>query len=219
MYPIDCFDVFDSSKMEAVRYYLDLNKKFLKETSREEYELFAEFLKGSGKDIFMQIEKATTNKELFSFFLKLEKQLPYAKDLAKAKTFEEKTSYLHTAFAKLRVNEEKLTESYSSVLKKQRAMAGEYDELQDTVGKYRDIAVSYEEIKAQLKNIKTMSQVISSRKNMSVSEVLETIKTSLDQKKETLKEKRAEAFDKISEYYIKEQVYVLEQQKLAGIER
>ena len=142
MYPIDCFDVLDASRMEAVRYYIDLNKKFLKETSREEYELFAEFLKGEGKDIMHQMAGTLTKKDFVNLFKKLEKQLPYAKELAKSKTFEEKISYLHTVSAKLRVSEEKLTESYSSVLKKQRAMAGEYDELQETVRKYRDSAVA-----------------------------------------------------------------------------
>ena len=219
MYPIDCFEILEPCKMEAVRYYIDINKKFLKETSREEYESFSEFLKGEGKDIMQAMLAVKTNKELYALLLKIEKALPYYKELSKAKTFENKIAFIHRAFAKLRIEDELKEKSYSQVLKMQRQMALDYDVLQDTVAKYRDNAVSYEEIKEQLKDSKTMAQLLANSKGFSSADVINGIKSSLEQKKETLKEKRAEAFNKISEYYIKEQVYVLEQERLAGVER
>ena len=66
MYPIDCFNALSSDKLEAVKYFIDLNKFFLKETSLEDYERFSEYLKGAGKDVLLDISKETDDKKLYA---------------------------------------------------------------------------------------------------------------------------------------------------------
>ena len=86
MYPIECFNLADSNKVEAVRYYIELNKQFLKETSKEEYEVFADFLKGTGKDIMLKLSEAKTTREMVTLLNKALKNGSYSENIWKDNT-------------------------------------------------------------------------------------------------------------------------------------
>lgn len=215
MYPIENYKVNDPDKIEAIRYYLELNKTYLKEVSREEYELFAEYLKGEGKEIMFKIEKCETPKELDFLLKRIEKMLPYASKLSKFKTFEEKVNLIHNLLAKQFVKHDEIQTS-NQILNKQRKMAKEYDQLLEQVKEYQEVVLAYRELKEKLADT-TMVRVIFKSKMASegVNEIGNAIKNALEQKYAAVKEKRALVFNEIKNYYVKEQAYVMEQEMVA----
>ena len=212
MYPIDCFNVENDSKIEAVRYFIYLNKCYLKEVSREEYELFVEFLKGEGKDILLKMQNAKTDKELTTLFNKIVKALPYASKLAKVKGFEAKINEMHKVLAKLYIYESS-KKSNSAVLKKQREIATKYDNLLEDIKAYKDAFSVYLEIKGQFASRGVIKQLMASKyAGATVEQVTESLKTAVDGFALKLKEKRNLAFEDIREYCVKEQLHMLEQE-------
>lgn len=213
MYPIECFNLADSNKVEAVRYYIELNKQFLKETSKEEYEVFADFLKGTGKDIMLKLSEAKTTREMVTLLNKIDRELPYAKDLSKYKDFEQKITCMHKKLALIEMRDLQNSNSASQVLKRQRQMASDYDKLLDNVKAYKDAVCVYTDLKNSLKDENTIKAVFASRfGSMGAYDIAEAIKSSLEKKQAVVKEKRNLAFSGITDYFVKEQIHVLEQE-------
>lgn len=212
MYPIDCYSVENPDKIEAVRYFIYLNKELLKETSREEYELFAEFLKGEGKDIMAKIKDVKNQRELTILFNKIERALPYGASLAKVKGFESKISHLHRALAKVALGDDR-EHTARELLKMQRENAGEYDALIDSVGAYKDAVVVLRELKEKLADQAVVKQIFAS--GVVKGNVTDALKEAMEQKMALVKEKRNVAFGTIKDYYVKEQIYTLAHENMA----
>ena len=216
MYPIDNFKANDPDKIEAMRYYLELNKAYLKEVSREEYDVFAEFLKGEGKDIMLKIAEVKTDKELYSQLAKLEKALPYGKSLSKLKTFEQKVAEMHKILAKLFVRNDVVL-SPKQVYQNQKQMAAQYDGLMEEIKSYRDALLSYRELKEKISNQSMIKHIFANKmQQMDKGSVEDAIKNAMQQKHMDVKQKRASVLKNIREYNVKELAYVMEQEMLAA---
>lgn len=209
MYPIDCYGVENIDNIEAVRYYIYLNKEFLKETSKEEYEVFAEFVKGEGKDIMSKIKEVKSQRELTILFNKLERALPYGTSLAKVKGFEGKIRHLHKCLAKLYLKGEE--KDNKQILKDQRKIANAYDSLIEDIDAYKDAVAGLRELKEKLKDQTVISQIFTSKlAGSGEQDIVETIKNAYEQKAKDVKEKRTVAFGSLKEYSVKEQIHLLE---------
>lgn len=214
MYPIDCFTEENTDKIEAVRYYIYLNKEFLKDTSREDYDNFIEFLKGVGKDILIEMSKAETNKELYTLLKKLEKGLPYKTALTKYSTLEDKINAIHKKFAKNLFASNKQKYSSTKSLVKQRELAEEYDNLQFILNSYKTNVREYNQFKSDICNENAIKQIFANKTvDASIGEMAEALKNAIDKYGLKVKESRNEAFDKIKQYNLNEQVYVLNQEE------
>ncbi|MBQ9786027.1 MAG: hypothetical protein IJW25_01005 [Clostridia bacterium] len=212
MFPIECFSAENADKMEAVRYYIELNKEFLKETSKEDYELFADFLKGTGKDVMLLMKDAKTDKELYSLLKKLESVLPYKTSIAKLETLEKKVNAITKEFAKILVKEQSVSYTRLKGLNKQRELAEEYDNLFETINKYKTILREYNDFKENVTNQTALKQVFAS-KLANVKDLSAVLKSAAENLSIKVKQTRAEAFKKIREHNVNEQIYVLCQQE------
>ena len=214
MYPIECFTLGNEDKTEAVRYYIDLNKTYLKEVSKEEYELFAEFLKGEGKDILERMKDAKTERELYLHLNRIESCLPYAKNLREHKTLEAKVSAMHKELARLALRD--AASVHQTALKQQRVIAEEYDNLLESINKYKDCVREYAYLKSKIADPESIKAIFASKLGgLGMNEIGQTIKNAIDQRAQSLKEARRDAFDSIKNYSVKEQMYLISQERLS----
>lgn len=207
MYPIECYDAQNQDKFEAVRYYVELNKAYLKEVSKEEYETFVEYMKGEGRDVLIKISSATTNEELNALVDKLNLSLPYGKNL-KDKTFEEKLQFIYRLFAK-NMHAEKYTAKES--LKKQRELATLYDKTNDVCNAYKDAVNNQRYVKEAMNSRLGLLKMYFS-KDQSPEDFKKNVTALAEQTTAKTKEARKAAFAMLMEYNIKDEAYRLQQQ-------
>lgn len=207
MYPVECYDAQNQDKLEAVRYYVELNKAYLKEVSKEEYETFVEYMKGTGKDVLIKISSANSNEELNVLVEKIDINLPYGKIL-KGKTFEEKLQAIYRQFAKNMKAEEY---SAKTSLKKQRELATLYDKTNDVCNAYKNAVNEQRYIKEAMNNRLGLLRMYFS-KEQSPEEFKRNVTTLAEQTTAKTKEARKAAFALLMEYNIKDEAYRLLQQ-------
>ena len=212
MYPIDCFNALSSDKLEAVKYFIDLNKFFLKETSLEDYERFSEYLKGAGKDVLLDISKETDDKKLYALLEKLEAVLPYC-DALKGKSFEQKNFVIYKEIAKNYVK----VESYDrkACLKKHRELAQLYDDAIVVCNKYRDTIYNQRYIRAMVESTEALNRLCENHGKDKETIIRNLVKLATETNSKT-REARIKAFELIREYGIKDAVHQLEQERLAS---
>lgn len=214
MYPIKCFNVSNEDKIEAVRYYIDLNKSYLKEISKEEYELFVEYLKGEGKEILEKMKEAKTEKELYLYLNRIESVLPYAKNLSEYKSFDKKVNALHKEIANLSLRDVEFKHSVNA-LKQQRDLAEQYDALYRVVDKYKDYVRQYIFLRAKVSDMEAVQKAFSSKYGkVGMHELGDTIVNAVTKLSENLKASRKVAFEAVRDYSVKEQMYLITQERL-----
>lgn len=215
MYPIECFAASNEDKIEAVRYYIDLNKTYLKEIAKEEYELFVEYLKGEGRDVLEAMKTAKTDRELYLCLNRIESNLPHAKSLKEYKTLDQKVGAIHKEMARLKLRD--ASSSHLSAIRQQRAIAEEYDNLLESINKYKDAVREYNFLKSKMSDPAAVKAIFASKLGgLGMSEIGGAIKNAIDQRAETLKAARKEAFDNVRDYNVKEQMYLITQERLTS---
>lgn len=219
MYPIECFSAENSDKIEAVRYYIDLNKAFLKEISVEDYERFSEYMKGAGKDELNKLFSAKTNKEIYKILQNIEKNLPYASSLAVVSTLEDKVALLHKEMARLVVKGSKdIAVDRKSLLKKQRELATRYDDLLVTCNTYRDAVHTLQYLKDKLNDKETMNMLYAKKgSELGISDFAESLKRAMEDTNQKAKDARKLAFVALREYSIEEQVNLIGLEQVGAV--
>ncbi len=215
MFPVECFDVGDPNKIEAVKYYLELNKKLLKQFSAKE-SAFLEFLKTEGKDVLKQMAQTTSNTELYELLARIECELPYADKLQQYQTIEQKVQCLHKELAKHQYREERESLDRKTSLKIQRGLDKEYDELQALIVKYRDAVANLNYIKRVGMDDEALTALYSKNTTVSKEQFVENFKLTVEGIKQEVKELRQQVFEKMRDYHVKEMVNFLEHEALAG---
>ena len=212
MFPVECFKSDDPTRIEAVKYYILLNKKLLQELSKVEYEKFCDFLRTEGKTVLREMEKDGSDAKLYELLADIEKKLPYVKRLKEFTSLDDKVKWLHKEFAKIKVKKdfENITDNIVS-LKRQRILAGQYDEMQRVITKYRDALDSYQYIKAVGNNSTEFNRLRAKGASLGKEEFLNGFISTAEELKEELKELRADAFNKMIDYYVAELQSLLEQ--------
>lgn len=219
MYPLECFTPQNADNYEAIKYYIHLNKEYLKETSKEEYELFTEYLKGEGKDIIAKLKEAKTNKELYLCLNRIESALPYASKLKEHKKFEDKINALHKELASLNMRDVE-TVHKTSTLKQQRELAEEYDKIFTVINRYKDSVRQYNYLKGKIADKEAVKTVFSSKFGASgINEIGEVIKNAMEQLIANVKLTRKDAFNSLQNYYVKEQMYLIANQRASQTEK
>ena len=214
MYPIECFTVDNANKLEAVRYYVELNKVYLKEVSAEHCDDFCNFMEEEGKALMSEISVASTSKKMYDVLKKIEAKLPYAAKIKKIPDFEQKCSAIHREYAKLYVNQLIGDVDYKSLLKKQRELALEYDKLLDVVNTYQDAVENFNYVKEVARDKPQLIKLYEKNHGgKSFADFAVGFKESAHEFLEDLKTKRASAFDAIRGFYIKEMINMLEHDK------
>lgn len=219
MYPIECFSAENPDKIEAARYYIDLNKNFLKEISVEDYEKFSEYMKGAGKDVLAQLCVAQTDKEMYKALQTIEKQLPYAKTIAVVPTLDGKVSLIHKEMARLVAKDDKeVAVDRKSLLKKQRELAVRYDELLDTCNEYRDCVHSLQYLKAKISDKDAMNFLYAKKgSELGLNDFAESLRKAMEETNQKAKEARKTAFSALREYSVEEQVNLIELERVGAI--
>lgn len=211
MYPIDSFTADSPHKIEAIKYYVDLNKAYLKEVSKEEYEVFSEYMKGAGKDLLVQIVHAPCDADMEELLNKLDKALPYGAKLSSISGLENKVAAMHKEFAKLYMRSDIIPSSRKEALKKQREIAGRYDDLTKTLNTYRDAVSNLDYVKTVARDKRIMQNVYSKvGGEKTFEEFAHEFRELADKALEDVKKLRADAFTKIREFGINEMMLVLE---------
>lgn len=210
MYPVDNFNALSPDRMEAIRYYIDLNKYYLKETSKEDYENFLEFLTGAGKDILIKMSNETDEAKVYAMLEEIEKQLPYGGALI-GKKYEKKLNVLYRELAKDKPKNE--TYDRKACLKKQRELAQLYDNAIVICGKYKDKINNQRQIRETILNPTAIARFC---KNNSTDRQI-IIKNLFELEREEgrkVREARIKAFAIIRQYGIEDAIHQMEQEKL-----
>lgn len=210
MYPIDNFNVSSEDRLEAVKYYIDLNKYYLKEISKEGYERFAEFMKGAGKDIVIQISQEEDVNKVYALLEEMEKELPYGKTLI-GKKYERKLDTLYRELAKDMPKNE--TYDRKACLKKQRELAELYDKAIVICGKYKDKVCNHRQIRETLLNPSAINRFCKNNPNDRDTIIKNLFGLERDAGLKA-REARIKAFSVIRQYGIEDAIHQMEQEKL-----
>ena len=201
MYPIDCYDVANQDKLEAVKYYVDVNKNFLKGFSAKDYDAFCEFMKNQGKDVMIQISEATDMQSLDALVSQIDAKLPYANEL-KGKTFEQKLQVVYRKMAKV-VALSGADFDRKTSLKKQRILAELYDEVVELCNKYRDAVNNRRYMRQTLENPEALNRLYAG-KGQDKETFISNLRKLADETSAQTKQARAVAFGAIRDYNVQE---------------
>lgn len=216
MFPIECFNVGDPNKIEAVKYYIELNKQLIKLSSVKEHAKFLDFLKTEGKDILKQMTTASSDEQLYELLEKIEWVLPHAEKLQQYDRIEQKVQCLHKELAKYQYKKERESLDRKTSLKIQRSLDKEYDELEALIAKYRDAVANLNYIKSVSMDDTSLAMLYAKNPNIPKEQFVENFKLTVEDIKQEVKELRQQVFTKMREYYVKEMVNFLEHEALSG---
>ena len=203
MFPVECFIPDSMFKMEAVRYYITLNKELLKQSFRSDYVRYIDFLTAQAKSILEKISASQDIDEMYALLSELESALPYAKILCEYTTLNEKINYLHKELAKLELKESSgFVPDRKSSLRIQRDLDREYDELQKLIAKYKDMVSNVQYLKSV--SPESLGAICAKGGKMDKSEFAKVFKQRLEESASNLKQFRTDTFKAIRTYYVRE---------------